>query len=103
MCRKRPKCWDRLGIVARKEWLSDRHKRRETRIAREEGFTCPECGSSEPMPKDEARAHPDGGVDVLMRCEEKECENTSEMALVLSPEEAKALGFHSLGERLEAS
>ena len=102
MCRKRPKCWDRLGIVARKKWLSDRHKRRATRIAREKGFTCPECGSSEPMPKDEAWAHPDGGVGVLMRCEEKECTNVSEMALVLSPEEAKAFGLHSLGDRPEA-
>ena len=88
--------------MARKAWLSDRHKRRATRIAQEKGLTCPECGSSEPMPKDEIRAHPDGGVDVLMRCEEKECTNASEMALVLSPEEAKALGLHSLGGRPEA-
>ncbi len=88
--------------MARKVWLSDRHKRRATRIAREEGLTCPECGSLEPVPKDEVRAHPDGGVDVMMRCEEKECTNASEMALVLSPEEAKALGLHSLGERPEA-
>jgi transcription elongation factor Elf1 len=88
--------------VARKVWLSDRHKRRATQTAREKGFTCPECGSSEPVPKDEVQARPDGGVDVLMRCEEKECENASEMALVLSPEEAKALGLHSLGERPEA-
>ena len=49
------------------------------------------------MPKDEVLTHPDGGADVLMRCEE--CESASEMALVLSPEEAKALGLHSLGER----
>ena len=88
--------------MARKGWLSDRHNRRATRIAREKGLTCPECGSSEPVPKDEVRVHPDGGVDVLMRCEEKECENTSEMALVLSPEEANALGLHSLGEGPEA-
>jgi hypothetical protein len=88
--------------VARTVRLSDRHKRRATRIAREKGLTCPECGSSEPVPKDEVRAHPDGGADVLMRCEEKECTNASEMALVLSPEEAKALGLHSLGERPEA-
>jgi hypothetical protein len=43
--------------------------------------------------------HPDGGADVTMRCEG--CESTSEMALVLSPEEAEALGLHSLGERPE--
>jgi hypothetical protein len=30
-----------------------------------------------------------------MRCEA--CEGSSEMALVLSPEEAEALGLHSLG------
>ena len=35
-----------------------------------------------------------------MRCEA--CEGTSEMALVLSPEEAEALGFHSLGGDPEA-
>jgi len=89
--------------VARlRAWLSDPQKRRATRIAREKGLTCPECGSSEPAPRDEVWAHPDGGVDLLMRCEEKECTNASEMALVLSPEEAKAFGLHSLGERPEA-
>jgi RNA polymerase subunit RPABC4/transcription elongation factor Spt4 len=88
--------------VARlKAWLSDRQKGRMTRLAREKGLTCPECGSSEPVPNDEVEAHQDGSVDVLMRCEEKECENASEMAVVLSPEEAKALGLHSLGERPE--
>ena len=85
-----------------KAWLSDKQKRRATRNAREKGLTCPECGSSEPVPKDEVQAHPDGGANVLMRCEEKECTNTSEMTLVLSPEEAKALGLHSLGESPEA-
>jgi hypothetical protein len=35
-----------------------------------------------------------------MRCQE--CEGTSEMALVLSPEEAEALGLHSLGGDREA-
>ena len=85
-----------------KAWLSDKQKRRATRIAREKGLTCPECGSSEPVPNDEVRVRPEGGADVLMRCEEKECTNASEMALVLSPEEAKALGLHSLGERPEA-
>jgi hypothetical protein len=44
-------------------------------------------------------ARPDGGADVRMRCEA--CEGASEMALVLSPEEAEALGLHSLGERPE--
>jgi hypothetical protein len=88
--------------VARKAWLSDRQQRRATGIAREKGLTCPECGSSEPVSKDEVRVHPGGGADVSMRCEENECTNASEMALVLSPEEAKALGLHSLGERPEA-
>ena len=37
---------------------------------------------------------PDGGAEVPMRCEA--CEGASEMALVLSPEEAEALGLHSL-------
>jgi hypothetical protein len=87
--------------VAKKVRLSDRHKRRATRLAREKGFSCPECGSSEPVPNDEVRVRPDGGADVLMRCEEKGCTNASEMAVVLSPEEAKALGLHSLGERPE--
>jgi len=86
--------------MARKAWLSDRHKRRATQLAREKGLTCPDCGSSEPVPNDEVRAHPDGGADVLMRCED--CESASEMALVLSPEEAEALGLHSLGERPQA-
>jgi len=35
-----------------------------------------------------------------MRCEA--CEGASEMALVLSPEEAEALGLHSLGGSPEA-
>jgi len=46
------------------------------------------------VPKDEARARSGGGADVTMRCED--CESATEMALVLSPEEAKALGLHSL-------
>jgi hypothetical protein len=66
------------------------------------GPTCPDCGSSGPVPKQgEPRARPDGGAGVPMRCEE--CEEASEMALVLSPEEARALGLHSLGDRPEAS
>ena len=47
--------------------------------------------------KGELRARPDGGAEVPMRCEA--CEGVSDMALVLSPEEAEALGLHSLGER----
>jgi hypothetical protein len=83
--------------VARKERLTGSQDRRLRRIAREKGLACPECGSSEPVPKkeDEIRDHPDGGAGVPMYCEA--CEHTSEMALVLSPEEAQALGFHSLG------
>ena len=81
-------------------WLTDRLNRRLTRIAREKGLTCPDYGSSGPVSKKEGGklgARPDGGADVPMRCEE--CEGASEMALVLSPEEAEALGLHSLGER----
>ena len=71
------------------------------RIAREKGLTCSDCGSSEPVPKKgEIGNHPDGGFEVPMRCEA--CEGISEMALVLSPEEAEALGLHSLGESPEA-
>jgi hypothetical protein len=86
--------------VTRKAWLSDQQKRRATRIAREKGLSCPDCGGSEPVPNDEVLAHPDRGASVLMSCEE--CEGASEMALVLSPEEAEALGLHSLGERPQA-
>ena len=52
------------------------------------------------MANNEVLAYPDGGAYLSMRCEE--CEGTSEMALVLSPEEAKALGLHSLGEHQQA-
>ncbi|MBA2534768.1 MAG: hypothetical protein H0V21_07135 [Rubrobacter sp.] len=54
------------------------------------------------MPKKggEIRDHQDGGAEIPMRCEA--CEGTSEMALVLSPEEAEALGLHSLGGPPEA-
>jgi hypothetical protein len=71
--------------------------RRLKRIARQKGFTCPDCGASEPVPKEgsELKDLPDGGLEVPVRCEA--CEGNSEMALVLSPEEAQALGFHSLG------
>jgi hypothetical protein len=86
--------------VSRKTWLSDQQKRRARQLAREKDLTCPDCGGSEPVPNDEVRAHPDGGADVLMRCEK--CEGASEMALVLTPEEAEALGLHSLGEPPQA-
>jgi hypothetical protein len=66
-----------------------------------EGLTCPNCGSSEPVPEDEARAHLGGGADIAMRC--VNCESTSELTLVLSPEETKALGLHALLDRPEAS
>jgi hypothetical protein len=76
---------------------TDPQDRRLKRIAREKGFTCPDCGSSEPVLKEggELKDLPDGTLEVPMRCEA--CEGASEMALVLSPEEAEALGFHSLG------
>ena len=65
------------------------------------GPTCPACGSSGSVPKQgEPQARPDDGAGVPMRCEE--CESASEMALVLSPEEAKALGLHSLEDHPEA-
>ena len=50
-----------------------------------------------PEMEGELVARPDGGAGVLRRREG--CEEASEMALVLSPEEAKALGLHSLGEQ----
>ena len=76
---------------------ADSHDRRLKRIAREKGFACPDCGCSEPVPKEggELKDLPDGALEVPVRCEA--CEGASEMALVLSPEEAQALGFHSLG------
>jgi hypothetical protein len=88
--------------VARKARLTEQLNRRLTRLAREKGLTCPNCGSSGPVPKESGKlgARPDGGADVAMRCEE--CGSASEITLVLSPEEAEALGLHSLGERPEA-
>jgi len=84
-------------MVSRKARLSDRQKRGAARIARQKGLVCPDCGSSEPVPKEggELKDLPDGGLEVPVRCEA--CEGASEMALVLSPEEAEALGLHSLG------
>jgi hypothetical protein len=46
------------------------------------------------------RARSGGGADVTMRCED--CESATEMALVLTPEEAKALGLHSLQDLPDA-
>ena len=86
--------------MTRKEWLSDQQKSRAAQIAREKGLTCPECGSSEPVPNEEVLAQPEGGAAVWMRCEA--CESALEMAIVLTPEEAKALGLHSLGEHPQA-
>lgn len=81
--------------MASRTWLSDQQRRRAAEIAREKGFSCPDCGSSEPVPGGEARAHP-GGAGIAMRC--VNCESASEMTLVLSPEEAMALG---LGQALK--
>jgi len=86
-----------MGSEAR---LSDQQKRRATKMAREKDLTCSDCGASEPVPKDEVPArHPDGGAEVAMSC--VECESASEMTLVLSPEEAEALGLHALRDRPE--
>ncbi len=86
--------------MASRAWLSDQQKDRAARIAREKDLSCPDCGSSEPVPEDEARMHPGGGADIAMRC--VNCERTSEVTLVLSPEEAKALGLgHALQDRPE--
>ena len=88
--------------MAKKSRLTDLQDRRLRRLAREKDLTCPDCGSSEPVPKEggELEDLPDGGAEVPMRCEA--CEGASEMALVLSPEEAQALGLHSLGGGPEA-
>ena len=86
-----------MGSEAR---LSDQQKRQAARVARAKGLTCPECGSSEPVPKNEVPArHPDGSADVAMDCED--CRTAAEMTLVLSPEEAEALGLHALRDRPE--
>ena len=81
----------------RNESLTDPQNHHLARIARKKGLTCPDCGSSEPLPREEGEIEdlPDGGLEIPMRCET--CEGASEMALVLSPEEAEALGLHSLG------
>jgi len=88
--------------MARKARLTDSQDRRLRRIVREKGLACPDCGSSKPVPRKEGeiRDYADGGAEVPMRCEA--CEGGSEMAVVLSPEEAEALGLHSLGGGPEA-
>ena len=87
--------------MAKKARLSDRQKRRAERIAREKGLACPNCGSSEPVPEGEALTHPGGGTEIAMRC--LNCESASEVTLVLSPEEARALGLgHALRDPPEA-
>ena len=53
-----------------------------------------------PQEEGELKDLPNGGAELPMRCEA--CEDSSEMALVPSPEEAQALGLHSLGEGPEA-
>ena len=78
----------------------DQQKRRAARIAREKDLTCPDCGSSESVPEGEGLVHPGVGADIAMRC--MNCESASEVTLVLSPEEAKALGLHVLRHRPEA-
>ena len=84
------------GAVTHEARLSDTQRHAAARIAREKDLTCPDCGSSGPVPEDRTKARPDGGADVAMGC--PDCEGASEFALVLSPEEAKALGLHSLGD-----
>ena len=79
--------------------LSTQQKRRAARIAQEKGLTCPDCGSSEPVPEGEAQTRLDGGADIAMRC--INCESASEVTLVLTPEEAKALGLHALQDHPE--
>ncbi len=74
--------------------LTGEQRRRAAQIARDKDLTCPDCGSSEPVPGDEARAQPGGGAEIAMRC--VQCERASEITLVLSPEEARALGLHEL-------
>ena len=88
--------------MARKAPLTDPQDRQLRRLAREKGLTCPDCGSSEPVPKQggELKDLPDGGLEVPMCCEA--CGGISEMAVVLSPKEAEALGLHSLGGAPEA-
>ena len=80
--------------------LSGEQKRRAAQLAQEKDLSCPDCSSSEPVPADDVRVRPGGGAEIAMRCED--CESASETTLVLSPEEARALGLgHALRERPE--
>ena len=75
--------------------LSGQQRRHAARLARQKDLSCPDCGAPDPVPKDEVKVHPNGGAEIAMHCED--CEGTSEIALVLSPEEAQALGLgHAL-------
>ena len=86
--------------MVNRTWLSDEQRHRAARIAREKNLTCPACGSSEPVPEDEARPDPGGGAEIPMQC--VACESAAEVTLVLSPEEARALGLgHALRGRPE--
>jgi hypothetical protein len=52
------------------------------------------------VPENEVQVRSGGGAEIAMRCEN--CEGASEVALVLSPEKARVLGFgHALRERPE--
>ena len=80
--------------------LSGEQKRHAARLAQQKGLSCPGCGSSEPVPEDEVQVHRGGGAEIAMCC--VNCEGASELTLVLSPEEAKALGLgHALRESSE--
>ena len=86
--------------MASRTWLSDQQKRRAAEIAREKGLSCPDCGSSEPVPTNEVQFRTGGGAEIAMCCED--CESASETTLILSPEEARALGLgDALRERPE--
>ena len=80
--------------------LSDQQKRRAARITQEKGLSCPDCGSSEPVPEGEAQTRLDGDAGIAMRC--INCESASEVTLVLSFEEAETLGLRGLQDRPEA-
>jgi hypothetical protein len=76
--------------VASRAKLSYQQKHPAAQIAREKNLKYRDCGSSEPVPGDEARAHPGCGADIVIRC--VNCESESEMTLVLSLRGSKALG-----------
>lgn len=82
--------------MASRARLSDQQKDPAAQIAWEKNLGCPDCDSSELVPGDEAWAHPGGGADNVMRC--VNCDSTSGMTLVLSPEKSKA---HSLSHAIQ--